>query len=131
MPEHKQLGFNITLSYQHRPYVVFTQSANPTQSNLIDDQLTTELDAAIGLFGKYQIGVGVPFTLYLAGDEVGPMGMPTYYRLTESGIGDIRVEGKALLATLGEDEDYTLGLSAGLTFPPATAAGERTSATRP
>ena len=51
------------------------------------------------------------------------MGMPTYYRLTESGIGDLRLEGKALLATLGEDDEYTLGLSAGLTLPTGKSGG--------
>ena len=45
------------------------------------------------------------------------MGRPSHYRLTESGIGDLRLEGKALIATLGEDDEYTLGLSAGLSLP--------------
>ena len=67
----------------------------------------TELTAAIGLFDRFQVGIALPFTLYLSGDEVDAMGLPTGYRLTESGIGDLRVEGKALIATLGEDEEYT------------------------
>ena len=43
--------------------------------------------------------------------------MPTDCRLTESGIGDIRIEGKAQLATLGEDDEYTVAVSAGLSLP--------------
>jgi hypothetical protein len=131
VPDNKRLGFNLTLNYQRRPYVVFTEGGNPTESHLVDHQLTTELDAAMGLFGRYQIGIGIPFSPYLAGDQIDAMGMPTHFRLTESGIGDMRIEGKALLATLGEDEEYTVGISAGLTVPtsklgPATYLGDKT-----
>jgi hypothetical protein len=79
--------------------------------------MTGELDLAMGLFDRFQVGVGLPFTPYLTGDGTDPMGVPTGARLTESGIGDLRVEGKATLATLGRDDDYTLGLSAGATLP--------------
>jgi outer membrane protein OmpA-like peptidoglycan-associated protein len=71
----------------------------------------------MGLFGRYQAGLAVPFTLYLAGDQVDVYGLPSNYRLTESGVGDLRLEGKALLATLGEDEEYTVAVSAGLSLP--------------
>ncbi len=123
VPDHKRLGFNFTANYQRRPTLVFTEGANPGETHLVDDQLTTEIDAAMGLFGRYQIGLGIPFTAYLSGDEIDAMGLPTGYRLKESGIGDIRIEGKALLATLGEDESYTLGLSAGLTLPTGKSGG--------
>jgi outer membrane protein OmpA-like peptidoglycan-associated protein len=45
------------------------------------------------------------------------MGIPTGGRLTESGIGNLRVEGKALIATLGEDDEYTVAVTAGLSLP--------------
>ena len=51
----------------------------------------------------------MPFTLYLDGDEVNAMGMPANLHLVETGIGDIRLEGKAHLATLGSDDQYDLG----------------------
>lgn len=117
VPEHKLFGLGLMLHYQHHAYSVFTQGGNPSQSNLVDHQLTMDLGIAMGLFGRYQVGVAIPFTPYLAGDEIDAMGMPKFSRLTESGIGDIRVEGKALIATLGEDEDFTLGVSAGLSLP--------------
>jgi hypothetical protein len=115
--DHKRLGFGFSVNMQRRPYVVYVQGAMPGTTNLIDAQWTSDLTAAIGLFGRYQAGISVPFTLYLAGDEIDAMGMPRNFRLTESGIGDIRVEGKALLATLGEEEEYTVGLTAGLSLP--------------
>jgi outer membrane protein OmpA-like peptidoglycan-associated protein len=117
VPEHKQLSFGFGFNYQRRPYIVYTQGTSPATSSVVDSQLSGELDASIGLFGRAQVGFGIPFTPYLSGDETDPMGAPTGARLTESGLGDIRVEGKATLLTLGEDEDYTLGVSAGLTLP--------------
>ena len=65
--------------------------------------------------------MAIPFTLYLAGDKVDDTGTPTYRRLTESGIGNIRIEGKALLATMGEDDEYTVAVSAGLSLPTGEA----------
>jgi hypothetical protein len=107
--EHKLLGFGLSLNYQRHPYILYTEGYTTGSSNLVDSQTTTELQASMGLFGKYQAGIAIPFTLYLAGDEVDAMGMPINYRLSETGIGDLRLEGKALVATLGEDEEYTVG----------------------
>jgi outer membrane protein OmpA-like peptidoglycan-associated protein len=117
VPEHKMLGLGLSLNYQRHPYILYTQGSTMGQSNLIDSQWTTELTAAIGLFGRYQAGLALPFTLYLAGDEVDAMGQPIPFRLSESGIGDLRIEGKALIATLGEDDEYTVAVSGGLSLP--------------
>jgi OmpA-OmpF porin, OOP family len=118
VPEHKRVGFGLALNYQRHPLIIYTQGGSmPTTSNVVDSQWMTELSAAMGLFGRFQAGVAIPFTLYLSGDELGPTGTPIPYRLTESGIGDVRVEGKALIATLGEEEEYTLAVSAGLSLP--------------
>ena len=95
--EHKRLGFGLSVNYQRHPYQVYVQGAMPGTSNLIDYQWTSELNVAMGLFGKYQAGISLPFTLYLAGDEIDAMGMPNNFRLTETGIGDIRVEGLSLI----------------------------------
>jgi hypothetical protein len=123
VPDHKRLSFGLSLNYQQRPYTVFTLGATPGETHVIDNQLTGELDAAIGLFGKYQVGIGLPFTPYLDGDEISPMGVPANLHLTESGIGDLRLEGKAHLATLGDDDQYDLALSAGLTLPTGHTGG--------
>ncbi len=124
VPEHKRLSFGLTLNYQQRPYTIFTQTPNSSgETHVVADQLTSELDAAIGLFGRFQVGIGIPFTLYLDGDEVNGMGMPANLHLVETGIGDIRLQGKAHLATLGDDDQYELGLSAGLTLPTGDTQG--------
>jgi hypothetical protein len=124
VPEHKRLSFGLTLNYQQRPYTIFTQTPNATgETHVVANQLTSELDAAIGLFGRFQVGIGIPFTLYLDGDVVNAMGMPANLHLVETGIGDIRLQGKAHLATLGSEDQYDLGLSAGLTLPTGYTQG--------
>jgi OOP family OmpA-OmpF porin len=115
--EHKRLSFGVFLNYQTHPYVVFTRGATQESVNVVDNQTTAEAQAAIGLFGRYQVGVALPYTLHLEGDQVDAMGLPSNFRLKENGIGDVRIEGKMLLATLGEDDEYTIALSAGLSLP--------------
>jgi hypothetical protein len=127
--EHKRLSFGLSLNYQQRPYSVFTSGTGAsTETHLVDNQLTSELDAAIGLFNRFQVGIGIPFTFFLDGDEVDAMGAPNGLHLRETGIGDIRLEGKAHLATLGRDDQYDVGVSAGLTLPTAYGAylGDKT-----
>src|SRR5262245_50919366 len=83
VPEHKQLSFGLTYNYQRRPYVVFSQGTMPSSSNVIDSQLTGELDIALGLFDRFQVGLGIPFTNYLVGDLTDLMGASTGGRMTE------------------------------------------------
>jgi OmpA-OmpF porin, OOP family len=117
VPEHKRLSFGLTLNYQRRPYVIFTKGTTPGTAYVIDDQMTGEISGAIGLFERFQVGIGLPYTLYLSGDVIDAMGVNTGARLHENGIGDMRVEGKAQLATLGDDDQYSVGASAGITLP--------------
>ena len=124
VPEHKRLSFGLVLNYQQRPYTIFTQSdIGAGATHVVDNQVSSELDAAIGLFGRYQLGIGIPFTFYLDGDEVNGMGMPANLHLRESGIGDLRLEGKAHLATRGDEDQYDFALSAGLTLPTGHTGG--------
>jgi OOP family OmpA-OmpF porin len=121
--EHKRLSFGLTLNYQHGAYSIFTQGAMPGSTQVVRNQFIGELDGAIGLFGRFQLGVGLPFTAYLNGDEVDAMGLPTGARLTESGIGDLRLEAKAHLATLGSEDQYDLAILAGITTPTGHTGG--------
>jgi hypothetical protein len=117
VPDHKRFSFGLTLNYQSRPYSLFTTGTSTGTTYLIDHQLAGELDAAIGLFDRYQIGVGLPYTAYLTGDAADAMGEATGGRLHENGLGDMRIEAKAQIATLGDDDQYSLAASGGLTLP--------------
>ena len=119
VPDHKRLSFGLDAQLPAAPLLGLHPGIGvvPSETHIVDDQLTSEIDAAIGLFGRYQVGLGIPFTFFLDGDEVDAMGAPANLHLRQTGIGDIRIEGKAHLATLGSDDQYDLGLSAGLTLP--------------
>src|SRR5580765_2043749 len=60
VPEHKRLSFGLWLNYQRRPYTTFTQGTTEGTSHVVDNQLSGELLAAIGLFDRFQLGVGLP-----------------------------------------------------------------------
>src|ERR1700735_3965768 len=64
VPEHKRLSFGLMLNYQQRPYTAYVQGSTPGTVDLIDNQLTAELDAALGLFSRYQLGIHLTFALY-------------------------------------------------------------------
>src|SRR5579862_3970523 len=117
VPEHKRFSFGLSLNYQRRPYVIYTGGTSMATTYLVDSQFAGELDAAMGFFDRFQLGIGVPYTAYLSSDVVDTMGVPTGARLTENGIGDVRIEGKAQVATLGDDDQYAFAASAGLTLP--------------
>ena len=131
VPEHKRLSFGLMLNYQQNPYTIFTESAGgSTATHVVANQVASELDGAIGLFDRFQVGIGIPFTFYLDGDEVNGMGMPANLHLRETGIGDLRLQGKAHLATRG-DEDQTISVCRpGSRCRPATRAGAPTWVTR-
>src|SRR5882724_8859722 len=124
VPEHKRLSFGLTLNFQSRPYSLFTTGTSMGTSYLIDHQLAGELDAAIGLFDRYQIGVGLPYTAYLTGDAADAMGEATGGSLHENGLGDMRIEAKAQIATLGDDDQYSLAASGGLTLPTSKSVSD-------
>jgi hypothetical protein len=115
--EHKRLSFGLSLNYQSRPYTTFTQGTNVTTSHVVDNQWTGELQGAIGLFDRFQLGLAVPYTVYLNGDDVDAMGVGTGGRLHENGLGDIRIEGKAQIATLGDDDEYQFAAVGGISLP--------------
>src|SRR5450432_3452454 len=117
VPDHKRLSFGLTLNYQSRPFSTYTQGTTAGTAYLIDNQFGGELDAAIGLFDRFQVGLGLPYTAYLSGDAIDAMGAATGGRLTENGIGDLRLETKAQLATLGDDDQYSFAASGGITLP--------------
>jgi hypothetical protein len=119
--DHKRLSFGLTLNYQRRPYTLYTTGTQAGTAHVVDNQLSGELDAAIGLFDRYQLGIGVPYTLYLNGDAADAMGVMNGARLTENGIGDLRIEAKAQLATLGDDDQYSIAALGGITVPTSKA----------
>jgi hypothetical protein len=114
---HKQAAFGLMLNYQDRPYVLSTKGAMPSSTNVVESQAVANLSAAVGLFDRLQLGLDLPFTAVVRGDVVDLSGMPTGDKLDTSGLGDLRIELKALLATLGDDDQVSFGAIGGITAP--------------
>jgi len=134
---HKQLGFQLVLNYQLRPYVPYTQMPDQTgtpinvNANVVDQQVTAELAASVALFERVQIGFALPYTPFLRGDVVDMQEHPTGQTQSAMGLGDLRIEAKGQLATAGEDDQYTFGFLAGISIPTAKLVGASTDVSTP
>jgi hypothetical protein len=119
---HKQLSFGLALNYQWRPYVVYTKGTG-TSTNIVEHQATAELNASIALFDRLQIGLALPFTPILQGQLFDASGAATGQSETARGLGDLRIEAKTQLAVFGADDQYGVGLLAGVSVPTAKLGG--------
>ena len=99
-------GAQLPAAPVHRLHAGHERPGNAHRRRSADD----ELDAAMGLFGRYPgRHRHAVHALPRRRRDRTPWAMPGQPALNESGIGDIRVEGKALLATLGERRRVHLG----------------------
>ena len=119
---HKQLSFGLALNYQWRPYVLYTKGTG-TSTNIVEHQATAELNASIALFDRLQIGLALPFTPILQGQLFDTSGAPTGQNESARGLGDLRLEAKTQLAVFGDDDQYGVGLLAGVSVPTAKLGG--------
>jgi hypothetical protein len=120
VPPHKQFALSLATNYQRNPFTLYTVNGdNLLEENVevVRDQWTTELTAAVGLGGKFQLGLAVPFIGYQSGNDFTPMGMATGVALQGKGVGDIRIEGKVQAATFGPSDEFTFSVAPGLTVP--------------
>ncbi len=122
VPADKRLTFGLMFDYQANAYRVQSVNGNSgatlQTANLVATQYRTELQVALGLLDKFQLGVSLPVTWLLTGDKVDAnMGLATGDRLSETGLGDLRIEGKGQLRTFGDDDQLVLGGLLGLSLP--------------
>jgi OOP family OmpA-OmpF porin len=119
VPQHLQFGLSLMSNYQRGAFHITVESDRPELQNSFDvvrNQITSELAGAIGLLDMFEVGVAVPITLYLQGQDYTSLGQPDQ-PLSGGGVGDIRVEGKAKLASFGANKEFTFALSPGITLP--------------
>jgi OOP family OmpA-OmpF porin len=128
VPAHTQFGLSLTSNYQRSAFSIVVESDRRELTGRFDvvrHQIASELTMALGLFDRFELGVGVPVTLYLSGNDYNAMGQPDQ-TLSAAGIGDIRIEVKAMLASVGPT---TFALVPGVTVPTGDGnkfLGERT-----
>ena len=122
VPNDKQLSFGLVFDFQRNPYKLVATDGNTgraLQTNyLIASQYRTELQAAIGLLDRFQIGLALPLTLSLKGDDIDPStGLTNGGQFSSSGVGDPRIEAKGQLLTAGSDDQFVLAALLGGTVP--------------
>ena len=122
VPAHQRFTFGLIFDYQANAYRVRSIDGNSgavlQTANLVANQYKTELQAAVGLLDRFQVGVSLPVTWLLNGDVVNAtMGLATGERLSRTGLGDLRIEGKGQLKTFGDDDQLVLAGLLGASIP--------------
>jgi hypothetical protein len=134
VPEHLRYNVGLLSNYQYGAFALdSTVNDKTTRLDIVRHQAMAELYGAVGLFNLFEVGVAVPMTLYLSGDDFDPTGQATGTSIAARGIGDVRVEAKAALWAFGRDQAFVFGLSAGATLPTANSAaflGEKSATGR-
>ena len=130
VPGHLLFNVGLLTNYQYGAFALESTlkdssgNATPTRLDVVRHQAMAELYGAVGLFNLFEVGVALPMTLYLSGDNFDSSGQdPAGAQIhTYGGIGDVRVEGKAAPLAFGPDQAFVFGLSAGATFPTGGSA---------
>ena len=118
VPGHLRYNVGLLTNYQYGAFALdSTVKDSTTRLDVVRHQAMAELYGAVGLFNLFEVGVAVPMTLYLSGDDFDSTGQPTGTSVNGRGIGDVRVEAKAALWAFGRDQAFVFGVSAGATVP--------------
>jgi hypothetical protein len=125
--EHKLFHFGFLTNYQSQPlsYDLSTPDGSNSTSTLtpIQNLVSAELVAAMGLFNRLEVGVALPLAVSWGGDAVDAYGMRSGSAPAVRGLGDLRVEAKGEVVTFGHDSSFLFSVSAGGTIP----TGDRTA----
>ncbi|MBK8482265.1 MAG: OmpA family protein [Proteobacteria bacterium] len=110
------LGFSagFYLHYAHRPFELVRKSDDKVLAQLIDYQVNFDLLLAIGLFNRFELGLGLPVTLDQSSDGLGVLRPSNPSSGLAAGVGDLRIVPKARILTAGW---FTLSASAPLAVP--------------
>ena len=110
---HGSLSSQIFLNYARRPLALQRASDGKMIAAVIRGRLDMDLLLSIGLFDRLELGLGLPITL---GQQDGRLGALGRTDTLESGVGDVRLIPKLLIA---QNKHIALSLVAGLSFPSA------------
>jgi hypothetical protein len=125
VPAHKVFALGLMMNYQQSPFSLYNidrGSLDETTVDVIDKQLTGEIHGAIGLLDRLQIGVAIPVTMFLEGQQFNGFGQATGEDYSGAGLGDIRVEVKGAITQTsfgpeGQDGEFFLAGVLGGTLP--------------
>lgn len=128
VPLHKQFSLGLMGNFQNRPFTLYTADVagnlGSTRVDIVRNQVSGELQFALGLFDRFQVGAALPFTAYINGENFNELGQPAGSSFKSGGIGDLRLEGKGIMsswksepAESGRTHELSLAAIAGLTAP--------------
>ena len=120
--EHRLMHFGLVTNYQRQPFSYSLTSPDSTNGGTtvvpVRDLATAELVAAVGLFGRFEIGAALPVSMSWGGDNFDTYAQPTSgVAASVVGLGDLRLEGKSEVVGFGADRAFLFSLSAGGTVP--------------
>ncbi len=130
--EHRLWHLGLVTSYQRQPLEYTLQDPDGSESTAlvpVRNLAMAELVAAMGLRGRFEVGMALPLALTWQGDDFDRYAQGTGLRSTAAAFGDLRVEGKAALLAFGEEQNFLVSISAGGTLPTGDQGaflGERT-----
>ncbi len=122
---NKQMAFDFMLTFLSSPFVVYNVDDNGeeitgTRTEVVGSMLAGQISGAYGLKDRYQIGVALPLVFSMSGKKVDPSTAMESDSLQITGLGDIRVEGKA---KIWNNKDLELAGRVGISVPSSFGAG--------
>jgi len=137
---HLNFDFGAMVNYAHKPLSLFDTDdgeLGDEAPSVVESQLAVDIVAAIGLFNHGEIGIAVPYVISQSGAHFDrrDLAIPAGFHDKESptsGIGDLRVHGKAHL--FGGRRGLGLAFAPVVTVPTGDVhnyTGERDMTVRP
>jgi OmpA-OmpF porin, OOP family len=120
VPGHLQFSLALSTSYQRNPFTLYTvQGENQMEASVevVRDQVTSELAAAIGIADRLQLGFALPVAVFQDGQDFTEMGVASGYTLSGASPGDLRLEAKYKIGRLGPSQELAFAIAPGLTLP--------------
>jgi OOP family OmpA-OmpF porin len=120
VPTQKQIVLTLLTSYERDPFTLETTLVDENSTKRVEvvrDRFTSELGFAFGLRDVVQLGLAIPFTWRQQGSDFNAFGLPSGTNFSGSGLGDVRIEAKAVVVKFGPWNELTLSVAPGLTLP--------------
>jgi OOP family OmpA-OmpF porin len=120
VPGHLQFSLALSTSYQRNPFTLYTIQGDlqmEASVEVVRDQVTSEIAAAIGIADRLQLGFALPVAVFQDGEDFTEMGMASGFALSGASAGDLRLEAKYRVGSFGPSDEFALALAPGVTLP--------------
>jgi outer membrane protein OmpA-like peptidoglycan-associated protein len=112
---HLNWNVGLSINYADKPLNVLNPRSDEFTTALVRSQMGLDLMGAVGLFGRFEVGLVLPVTLQSS--EPAPQVDPSFSQgVSSGGIGDLRLVPKARLVS---GEDYGVAVSLPVVLPTA------------